>query len=246
MTSRRIRATGTSGCYKVLPGLVAESRQIRSQPTLWLDAPDRGRGPNNMSCRLLRLDIVVRLRRLGWWPWMLLIAWAFVAIYQEPALLRSFGTELCAQATWSGAVVVLLCLALLGEPHPHPSMRHSVYAAILLTSFVGLAQAMVALLADAALGWGHSWSEAARSWMLFVMVWTPACLGYTAPPLFANRSPVDLLLRTLPVLFSLTMATSWRDGLSSRAGVAMGLVTLGVILATARSTRAPAVGAPCA
>jgi len=198
-----------------------------------------------MSCRLLRLDIVLRMRRLGWWPWMLWIAWALVAICQEPPMLRAFGAELCAQATWSGAVVVLTCLALLGEPGPKSRIRHGVCIAVLLTSFVGLVQATVSLLADEMLGWGHSWSEAGRSWMLFVLVWTPASLAYAAPPLLANRSSADLLLRTLTVVFSLTMATSWRDGLSPRAGLAMGLVTLGVILATARSTRSPAVETPC-
>ena len=161
-------------------------------------------------------------------------------------MLRTFGTELCAQATWSGAAILLACLSLLGEPNPQTVIRHSVCIALLLTSLVGFAQATISLASDQLLGSGHSWSDAGRSWMLFVVVWTPACLGLASQRPPGRRTAADLVLRTLPVVLSLTMATDWRDGLSLGPCVANALITLGVILAMARCSRSSAVETPCA
>jgi len=202
---------------------------------------------SEITCRLVKIDLLVRLRQLGWWPWALLGLWAFASIGQEPRLLRSFGTSLGWQATWSGAAVVLAALMFLGARVPAPYLLLTVITALILTGAVGLIQAVVAFLVDLLCGGGAPWSEAGRSLLCFVLVWTPASLTLACShPAVPQFSPVRLL-QALPVVFSLTLAaTCWHDGLSPGMVGAVFLAALGAILAAGPSKRSLAPGTPCA
>lgn len=196
--------------------------------------------------RLLRLDALARLRRLGWWPWCALVGWSLIAVGQEPFLLRSFGTNLCSQAAWSGAAILLVLVILVNPATPTGRLRHTVNISLLLVGSVGLVQAIVAYLSDQLLGVGHSLGDAGRSCLLFVLVWTPASLGLCCPDPDALRPALARLLRALPFGFSLAMAACWRDGPSPAVVASSGLAALGVILATARSKPLHAARTSCA
>lgn len=50
--------------------------------------------------------VVLRLRALGWLPWLGLAAWGVLAAALEPPVLRSSGVRLREAACWSAAVVI--------------------------------------------------------------------------------------------------------------------------------------------
>ena len=113
--------------------------------------------PIPTTVRLVRLALRVRLRRLGWWPWIGLLLWSLWSAGQEPRLLRSFGIYLQQQATWSGAIVVLAALVCLGPPRRDlaPELRSDAYkvlVAIGLVAAVAVVQAWFSWAADLATG----------------------------------------------------------------------------------------------
>lgn len=132
--------------------------------------------------RLLRLEVVGRLRRAGWIPPTLLAVWIAVALLQEPLVLRLYGIAVCPQGAWVGAA---LCLPLyitpcriLGDRDTWVDRFVSFVAVVVL----GVAQAGAVALGEL-LWYGRTELLAALgSAAIFAVAWIPvaAAVGRSA------------------------------------------------------------------
>jgi hypothetical protein len=163
--------------------------------------------------RLLRIETLGRLRRLGWWPWLVLGGWILYAGAQEPRLLRGFGINLCWEASWSGGIVVLLGLAGqggTGMPPRNQLLRtvNMMGVGALLALLVGLVHAVLAWLVDATVApptpvtavLGQAAGFALLCWPLAV------ALAFAVEP---RTHPAARLLLALPAAFSIGASAIW-------------------------------------
>ena len=182
--------------------------------------------------RLIRLGIVVRLRRLGWWPWLVFVAWVLFARGQEPLLLRGFGIHLCWQGAWSGAIILLLALVGLGPPEEvrNVGLRSTVTRMVEVsgaTLFVALAHAFLTGLVEAVLGGVVPLAQALTQAAGFTLVWLPAAIATTL--VSSPRLPVAarIVVVVVPVGFSLAASTLWFSQSTTVVVVASLLATAG-------------------
>ena len=138
------------------------------------------------NLRLIRLESVSRLRRLGAWPWLLLLGWSLLAAAQEPRLLRGFEIYLGWQGTWSGATILLIALASMGEVsgttgYQSPALRFngisSSAVGLLLTGLVALAQMLFSWLAELTTGAASPAGFALVTAAGFVVALAPASIA---------------------------------------------------------------------
>jgi len=163
--------------------------------------------------RLIRLETLARLRRLGWWPWLVLGGWILYAGAQESRLLRDFGINLCWQASWSGGVVVLVGLAGLGGTglRHRSKLRHTgnvMGVTALLTLLVGLGHAVLAWLVDTALApWTPAVAVLGQAGGFVLVCWPLAvALTFVVEP---RTHPAARLLLALPAAFSIGASALW-------------------------------------
>ncbi len=78
-----------------------------------------------VELRLARLELKLRLRQVGLWPWLVLVGWAAIAAAQEPRVMRGFGVVLTWQGVWAGGLVLLLVLAVSGPRRPESGITGS-------------------------------------------------------------------------------------------------------------------------
>ncbi|HEB52135.1 MAG TPA: hypothetical protein ENI87_02650 [bacterium] len=125
--------------------------------------------------RLIRLMTVARLRAAASPPWLLFGGWVAMAVLQEPKLLRRFGIHLIDDATWTGALFVLVTLLLAEGRRP---ARCAIAANLTVLFLVSLLMGLVGMLADfgyqaATLG-ERLWQAAS-----FVVSWAPLAILLT-------------------------------------------------------------------
>lgn len=198
--------------------------------------------------RLIRLELVVRLRRLGWWPWIVLMLWALFAGAQEPRLLRSFGVNICWQATWSGATILLLAGSTLGPERGGAStLRRSGtqwVAALGLTALVAALQASVAWLIDWLTGNAVPLTMWSSSAVGFFLAWTPAAIAASALGAVDGGGGAAKLLLAGAVVFSAAISALCFTGPTAATVVAcllaaVGAGCLGALLQRAGSAAVP-------
>lgn len=197
-----------------------------------------------VSLRSLRLDLVIRMRNVGLWPWLVLAAWGLLARAQEPVMLRNFGIAIAPMAMWSGAAILLGAMALAGPRPPSPLLRHSAITAIALVLWVGLAQAAMSLVLDLVFFGPRSLGYAADSAVRFGLVWLPPVLAFVASP--PTGGLAVRIVQGVPVLAALWMAAPiWRHGLAAGAAIS-GLACAGCLLAcrAVSATSGTCVAAP--
>jgi len=184
------------------------------------------------NSRLVRLHVAIRLRRLGWWPWLVLLGWIALAASQEPQLLRAFGIRLSWQGGWSGAAILLVALAAQGAAGNSSSsvLRQSVITGVvgfLLGLLVAVAQAGLAWLADALVGVPTPLLDAASSAAGFALAWSPTAVavavafGGCVTPGWAR------LVILAPLAFSVAVSAICFSAPSTTTVVACALATLG-------------------
>lgn len=102
----------------------------------------RGMLSTLVELRLARLELQLRLRQVGLWPWLVLVGWAAVAAAQEPRVMRGFGVVLTWQGVWAGGLVLLLVLAVSGPRRPASDNTGSGGAGRLRRSRIRLSETM--------------------------------------------------------------------------------------------------------
>jgi hypothetical protein len=185
--------------------------------------------PPALSFRCLRLNLLIRLRTVGLWPWLVFGGWSLLARAQEPTLFRQFGINIAQTAIWSGSAILFLALALAGPP-VYSLLRHAVILSAALVAGVGGIQAAVSLLLDFIFAATASPAAAARSAAIFCFVWLPAAVALVRAP--GGRSWAACSLQVGVTLVSLLLAGPiWRLDLATGAAIAA-LASLGSLLAT--------------
>lgn len=184
-----------------------------------------------VSARSLRLDLAIRLRTIGLWPWLVFVGWGLVARAQEPTMLRSFGIEIAGMALWSGAAILLLALALV-EPGPRPPrLLRDVITSSALVALLGLAQAVLAAVLDAAFLGVPRLTDGLRSSCRFGFVWLPAVIPLVSA--VPGAGPATRLAQFVPAVVSLCVAGPiWRLDLAT-GGFVAALASAGSLLAAA-------------
>lgn len=139
-----------------------------------------------MSLRLVRLEVISRLRAIGWVPWLLLVAWLVVSRAQEPIMLRSFGIQLLDQSAKAASVIVLmLCWAApLITLHRNevrgnlPTAHLAAYALTNLFLLILIAVAQSLLTTSLELLMGGRWTGFTDplATASFVLVWSPVAV----------------------------------------------------------------------
>lgn len=184
-----------------------------------------------VSLRHLRLDLRIRLRNVGLWPWLVFVAWALLARAQEPTMLRRFGIHIANTATWSGAAVVLAALTLASPPTRNIAIRHSVIVSVLLAWGVGLAQAAAALLLELVFSGEVLVEGSVRSAARFGFAWLPAVFLLVVIPPRSGLAATACQATTF-VLCLWLAAPIWRHDLAVAAAIS-GLACAGSLLAAA-------------
>lgn len=171
-----------------------------------------------VQARLVRLEVLLRLRGFGFWPWFMLSAWCLFAAGQEPIVLRDFGIHIGAHGAWSGATILLLALAASGRESVDTGsyglvLRNSVTSlvvvAVLLAVVVGAAQAALAMAAGLVAGHGAAPLAAVSSAAGFALAHAPASVGgVLLAPLWGSSIAARLGLG-IAVVFSLGLSAVW-------------------------------------
>lgn len=127
------------------------------------------------------LDLQVRLRTVGFWPWIGLVLWACAARLGEAAdVFRPFGIFLTLHGVWFGGTILLASLVLAGSTQPRaPYIRFSEYAAGTLVVLVGLAQALLCLTMDLVVPADPEFGSYLTSFWTFVVVWLPSAVAWS-------------------------------------------------------------------
>ncbi|MCA8951392.1 MAG: hypothetical protein KDE27_17930 [Planctomycetes bacterium] len=123
---------------------------MESRSAIWSSIP--------AGWRLVRLECRIRLRQLGLWPWLALLAWSAATAAQEPRLLRTFDIQIVWQGIWAAAAILLvaLCAAGGGGREGEPGMRYGntgLRISVSTGSCVGLALVVSVAVAHAGLAW---------------------------------------------------------------------------------------------
>ena len=131
--------------------------------------------------RALLLDLKVRFRTVGIWPWLALGTWGLVARLQDPAdVFRPFGIYVCLQAVWFGATILLASLILAAPRSSHEfDIRHSVFTSVLVLAIVALAQAALGFTLDVLIPAELEPARYLASCWTFVVVWLPAVAAWS-------------------------------------------------------------------
>lgn len=154
--------------------------------TGWSTGPTLASLGLDMLLRLVRLEMVGRLRAVGVVPWLAFLAWVLIARFQEPTVLRSFGISLLDQAAW-GAAVILLDVFLVIPIYslhrkegraclPGPVLWPFVLSNLLLVVLLAVFQALVSSVVE----WGMGGTLDGHATLLrigwFLLAWTPLAL----------------------------------------------------------------------
>lgn len=124
--------------------------------------------------RLLWLACVIRLRVVGWFPWLCLLLWLVAAAVGEPRVLRSFGIHLPAQAMWVGFAILLVVLLTAARV---PRGGSQVFANWILVVLLSGAQAGVGLLFESKLAGDVAMGPLAARAGLFALSMFPLATG---------------------------------------------------------------------
>ncbi|MCR9244432.1 MAG: hypothetical protein NXI31_05330 [bacterium] len=203
--------------------------------------------------RLVRLETLQRLRRFGWWPWLVLLGWSLLAAGQEPRLLRGFGIELIGQGVWAAGALVLLALVATGSGDtgsrstvtPNPSLRQTVVidgaAALVCTVLTGSLQALFSGLADWSIGRAIGYSASLDVVAMgvaavgFTLVMLPASLAVALLVAAATRSWLARFAIAVAVCFSWSWSTLWWQQPGLGLVTASILAAAGVVVLALRS-----------
>jgi hypothetical protein len=161
--------------------------------------------------RALMLDLKVRFRAIGVWPWLVLVLWGILARVGEPAdVFRPFGILLSLHGIWFGAIILLCALLLAGQPPLTGScIRRSVYMAIGLVGLVGVVQSMFAFLLDLVFPARIEPAVYLESLWTFVVVWLPTAVAWCSQERSAR--PADRALPWVALAVSVLLAIpAWR------------------------------------
>lgn len=158
--------------------------------------------------RLLLLNLKVRLRNLGAWPWLGLAAWALLARGQEPTVFRGFGVELANEAIWSGGAVVLLCALAVDIRQYHTEARFRCTAieaagSVLLLAFL---QGLLGVAVELAFAQNARLSATLVSVSRFVLVWLPVAVLWVRPV----TTRLDQCLRYACVILAVLLAAAMK------------------------------------
>lgn len=182
--------------------------------------------PVDILWRGVRLELLLRFRSVGPWPWIALLAWGGIARAQEPVMLRNHSIHLTCHSLWFGATILLACLAVQ-SPRRSPSrsnIRTTVSVAGALTLVVALAQATLGILLDLAFPGPLDIAVYGQSFALFLAAWFPLALVWSVP--VAGSCAAGLLVQGITTLATLLIAVPlWRLGgwaFVASAGVLVG------------------------
>lgn len=189
----------------------------------------------------MRLEAILRLRRLGLWPWLALLCWGFYAAGQEPRLLRNFEIHVSWQGVWSGAAVLLIALAssagraaISGDTGPiavrlRSPVRTLAVVGLGLALMVGVVQATLAWTADFLTGHRTAANFALRSAAGFWIALLPASIACACLAPRWGSSMLAKLVVVTAVGFSLSLSTLCFSGLSATATTASLLAAAGAV-----------------
>ncbi len=193
-------------------------------------------GARESLARLLRLELCLRLRTVGWWPVLLLLLWSLAAYAQEPQMLRTFRIELGAQAVWLAAA--LLLPGYFTVERMYGPDRAGVKAAtnLILLVLVGLGQASLAVVTEVGLRGSATPITGLRSAVAFLLAWAPlACVLGSPSARVCPRLLFGGIVAAAALLGLGVGHAVWQDGLAVRpfaaalSGVAGGLSLLASI-----------------
>lgn len=188
-----------------------------------------------VALRRLHLEIVVRVRRVGPVPVLILLAWMLIALGQEPKALRSFGIVIGPQAAWVGGSVTLPLLFTSERIQQARGTR--ILANLLLLFAVAVGQAWLAFVMEVMISGHASANLAARSTAYFALAWLPLACSFAglvraeSSGGFASMARMAIMLTTafLGVGFG---AHAWQQGLTSELLAAVALASLSGLLAS--------------
>lgn len=181
--------------------------------------------------RLVRLELVARLRRTGWIPAVILLGWVGAGLLQEPRFLRGYGIAVSQQGAWAAAALLLPLLLTpcrISSHIRHPDPWSDRIVSLMSVWMLGLAQAALVCCGEWLWFGAGSLSEAARSALIFGASWTPLALaacrrpaGLQGEAILAVGMLVGAALVGVAVGHSL-----WHDGVSGSAMAALLVASL--------------------
>lgn len=165
---------------------------------------------HSRATRLVRLTVQLRLRALGWVPWLLLLGWALLAAAQEPRLLRGFGIRLTDQAAWAGGMVMAVLLFTADRYSLRRPMSFS--ANLVLTALVASAQAALPIGMDVCFGYAPDLTGGIRSALCFAFACSPLAIALSGPA-DVTQTVVRIMIMVAAVTCSAAASASfWTVG----------------------------------
>lgn len=162
-----------------------------------------------LMLRAVALDLLIRVRTVGAWPWIVYLCIGLLSRGQEPTILRSDSIFLCHQSLWV-ATWFLLALHLLsvgGTRGNRPGL--SLLLALVLTSLLGAVQCLVTFILDLALPGPVEPSLAIDAGMRFLLPGIPVAL--LCMKRIQQQSMSELIIRSTAFLVMIGLAlASWR------------------------------------
>lgn len=187
----------------------------------------------------MRLEIVVRVRRLGPLPWLLVLGWGLLAQAQEPKMLRGFGVVLGPQAIWVAWSLVLAALFTVGGKLGGGRLATDTAANVTFLLGLAVAQAVVASLTELVISGRSSVAMATSSAVYFIVAWLPlacSCAGGLAGGYWKlARGAIIAAAGTLGVAIAVQ---AWRHGCDIQVLVGAVLASLAGAISATSATNA--------
>jgi hypothetical protein len=175
---------------------------------------EHAQAPMATDLRLLRLEVLGRLRRAGWLPPTLLVVWVAIALLQEPLVLRLYGIAVSPQGAWVGAA---LCLPLYITPCRicgDCDTWVDRFASALLVASLGVVQAGAVGLGEVLWFGGTELMPVLGSCAVFLVAWLPVAfaVGRSAPDHTVARWWGRVIIAVCTCVGIAVGHTLWTDG----------------------------------